>query len=162
MKRLIIGQLLLLSLSATASVIETTDVASYVSESDVRASKCFYETALINYQNGDSVYKVFLNSDEDSDINFALELDPSQVPLKNGIIESKYSDVEIAYKNGVLSYTFTEKDGLVKQEESISILVGPDLQSPREALGEETLSGPTRSFPFYAKDKVLKKLHCKF
>ena len=108
-----------------------------------------------------SSVKIYVNSDSQSDVNFAFEIPASDIPLRDGYEIHPYNKTSITFKNGVLRSTAVDDDQpagpLAQVNEVVEIAVSADLQLPSKARGTSTLTGMLHPF-----GSVEKRLECKF
>ena len=142
MKKIIALLVLLLCLSAySIERYETTDAYGTYKKNQVDVVSCLYAFGEETYPSGRTVFKVYINSDAESGMNFSFEL-PNEIelPLQNGM-EYEKRDVTISYNDGVLRYVSNSKSdlyyGFSRDIEILEIEVDEYLQNPKRVYGHE-------------------------
>lgn len=128
--------LLAINSSAQAQVI--TEVVGKTAEGE----KCSFTFAEMSEWEGQLA--VFLNGPEG---NFRIEINPDQVPLKEGPIQGSQKGIKVRYDGKTLSSFSREWDGIfVAETTSIEIIVDQKLKTPKYGRAESIIGRQTSEF----------------
>ena len=138
-----------LEASAYQVVVEERAVevegVSYYSTPRSEVSSCSYAVVKGTTNQGAEEIVVYLNSDEDSNVNAAVRLSPKHLPLQEGTIVSR-NGLTVRYEDGVLTQIKKQTDeGIFNNDYKIlSLEVSPDLMRISKGYTKSAVKGLIR------------------
>lgn len=119
---------------ATEPMIRARSFKGYSTYTKASPTECTYSLGTQKTWDGRTVAKVYLNTDQTSLINYAIEIPLEHLPLQEGYALQPYNNVTISYNNGVLTSKEVRGDqGYYGGHiiETVEIPVSPDLLVPQ-------------------------------
>jgi hypothetical protein len=127
----------------------------------IAPTECTYSTQISSKEGVGKTIRIFLNTDENSSINYMVEIPEADLPLKEGYQIAPYKQMLITYKRGILHLEEVQNDQMGpmgKVTDTMDIQVSANLLSP---MGGAHATSVYRSL-IHPLGQMDKELHCQF
>ena len=105
-------------------------------------TECTFSSETIDDPFEGKIVRVYLNTDNDTEINSAIDIPVSDLPLHEGYKNNRYVTIAVTYNKGILQAVGVRDAAIgprARYKETVSIQVSPDLQTPTGRASSKTV-----------------------